>query len=97
MWLIDADKLLQQVKAIHAAVDTSEVNAAYDTGFHSATSQIQGLIEYMPTISTESIRLSGRLVQRVLTGKHGSATCSECNTTWDYQTSYCPNCGAKME
>ena len=22
--------------------------------------------------------------------------CSECNTTWDTSTNYCPNCGAKM-
>lgn len=22
--------------------------------------------------------------------------CSECNTTWDTETPYCPNCGAKM-
>ena len=23
--------------------------------------------------------------------------CSECNTTWDANTNYCPNCGAKMK
>lgn len=23
--------------------------------------------------------------------------CSECNTTWDTATNYCPNCGAKMD
>jgi hypothetical protein len=23
--------------------------------------------------------------------------CSECNTTWDTPTLYCPNCGAKMK
>jgi hypothetical protein len=23
--------------------------------------------------------------------------CSECNTTWDTNTNYCPNCGAKMD
>jgi rubrerythrin len=23
--------------------------------------------------------------------------CSVCNTTWDTQTPYCPNCGAKMK
>ncbi len=22
--------------------------------------------------------------------------CSECNTTWDTETNYCPNCGAYM-
>lgn len=24
-------------------------------------------------------------------------TCSECNTTWETPTNYCPNCGAKMK
>ena len=23
--------------------------------------------------------------------------CSECNTTWDTETPYCPHCGAKMK
>ena len=23
--------------------------------------------------------------------------CSECNTTWDAETKFCPNCGAKMK
>ena len=23
--------------------------------------------------------------------------CSNCNTTWDAETNYCPNCGAKMD
>ena len=50
MRLIDADKLMEQVKVIHRGVDTSEINLDYDTGFHSATSQIQGLIETMPTV-----------------------------------------------
>lgn len=55
------------------------------------------MVEDAPTIDLESLRPKGRWVQRVLTGKQGSATCSECNTTWDAQSNYCPNCGAKME
>lgn len=23
--------------------------------------------------------------------------CSQCNTTWDMETKFCPNCGAKMK
>lgn len=23
--------------------------------------------------------------------------CSQCNTTWDMETNFCPNCGAKMK
>lgn len=50
MRAIDADMLMEQVKYIHQAVDTSDVNIAHHTGFHSATSQIQGLIACMPAI-----------------------------------------------
>ena len=25
-----------------------------------------------------------------------SYNCSECNTTWDTETKFCPNCGARM-
>lgn len=49
MRLIDVDKLMEQVKVIHRAVVTSKFNIIYDTGFHSATSQIQELIDTMPT------------------------------------------------
>lgn len=49
MRLINADKLMEHIKEIHIAVDASKINTDYDTGFHSATSQIQGLIESMPT------------------------------------------------
>lgn len=56
MRLIDADKLMKQVKEIHRGVDTSEINLGYDTGFHCAISQIQGLIETMPTFRDEEIK-----------------------------------------
>ena len=52
-----AEKLIQQVKAIHNAVDTSKTNNDYNTGFHSATSQIQGLIDYM---FDDTIKLDGK-------------------------------------
>ena len=53
--LIDANNLMEQVKAIHKAVDTSKINTDYDTGFHSATSQVQGLIAYMPTVDAVEV------------------------------------------
>lgn len=56
MRLIDADMLMEQVKAIHRAVSTPISNPGYDIGFHSATSQTQGLIETMPTFCDEEIK-----------------------------------------
>jgi len=30
-------------------------------------------------------------------GVYAGYKCSECRTTWDAPTKYCPNCGAKMD
>lgn len=35
---IEREALVEQVKAIHRAVNTADRNLSYDTGFHSATS-----------------------------------------------------------
>ena len=32
-----------------------------------------------------------------INGHAFGVTCSECNTTWDDKSNYCPNCGAKMD
>ena len=32
-----------------------------------------------------------------INGHEIGVTCSECNTTWDAESNYCPNCGAKMD
>lgn len=45
---IEREAVMEQVKAIHRAVNTSDINNSYDIGFHSATSQMQGLIAWMP-------------------------------------------------
>ena len=105
MRLIDADELLRQIKAIHAAVDTSDVNVAYDTGFHTATSQMQGLIEYMPTISPDSLRPKGRWMKSE-DDYCGLSTwkCSLCREEWcfeidddvkDLNYNFCPSCGLR--
>ena len=62
--LISRSALLEQVKAIHRAVDTSEVNLSYDTGFHSATSQIQGLIASMPAVDAVPVVRCGECRRR---------------------------------
>ena len=32
-----------------------------------------------------------------INGHEMGVTCSECNTTWDAESNFCPNCGAKMD
>lgn len=100
MRLIDADGLKEQVVFIHKAVNTRDRNPNYDTGFHSATSQIMGLIEYMPTVE----RPRGEWINHLdLTEDYygESKQCSLCGYK-DYNTrrfswhKFCPNCGADM-
>lgn len=93
MRLIDADALKEQVVFIHKAVNTRDRNPNYDTGFHSATSQIMGLIEYMPTV--ERPRGEWWHSREDMIG-----CCSECKFVTDiFDTGlwhFCPNCGADM-
>lgn len=71
--LIDANTLMEQVKAIHRAVDTSQINTDYDKGFHSATSQIQGLIAYMPTVDAIPIAV----IKMAIAGINAADQCDQ--------------------
>ena len=39
----------------------------------------------------------GRWTPLRINGHEMGVTCSECNTTWDAESNFCPNCGAKMD
>ena len=39
----------------------------------------------------------GRWIARRFTETLFGCECSNCHTTWDAETNYCPNCGAKMD
>lgn len=39
----------------------------------------------------------GRWKLLMVNGLAMGVNCSECHTTWDANSSYCPNCGAKMD
>lgn len=96
--LIDADALMEQVKAIHNAVDASQINQAYNTGFHSATSQMQGLIAYMPTIDAKPVvHGEWKPKKHKLFGNTYEYICSCCGCDYALAEYYfCPHCGADM-
>lgn len=91
MRLIDAYALMDQVKALHKAVDTSAINTDYDTGFHSATSTVQGLIAYMPTVDAVPV-VHGHWCEG-----NSRQPCSVCCYRGMKSWNYCPNCGGKMD
>lgn len=70
----------------------------YTTGYISALSYVEGMIEYIVTVDAEPVR-HGEWVE-----SKGAIRCSECASTplYDYHgrivmSKACPNCGAKMD
>lgn len=56
--------------------------------------------EVVPITETISDRSEGEWERRVFIifdSEKVGYRCSECNTTWDTKTHYCPNCGEKMK
>jgi hypothetical protein len=107
---IERVALMEQVKAIHRAVNTADRNISYDTGFHSATSQIQGLIAWMPAADVVEVKrgewLDGMGMRVPFDENDGcpaySCYCSACGE-WlvasdEYPCfgNFCPKCGADM-
>ena len=88
--LIDANALLEKVQF------RIEPQGIIGEIVRDMVEKTREIIMAEPTVDAVEV-VHGRWVQRLLTGKHGSATCSECNTTWDAESNYCPNCGAKMD
>lgn len=39
----------------------------------------------------------GKWAELRITGLVRGVNCSECHTTWDAKSNYCPNCGARMD
>lgn len=54
------------------------------------------IIEKTPTADVVEVR-HGRWIMGLDEAEFPYGVCSECNTTWDNDTPYCPNCGAKMD
>ena len=60
---------------------------------------ISSFIESQPTANVVEVK-HGKWEKRtfiIFDSERVGYRCSECNTTWDTNTNYCPNCGAKMD
>jgi rubrerythrin len=85
---IDADKIKSklQEKSINSA--TTFINTV-----------LMGLLDDEPTADVVEAKY-GKWEKRktiIFDSVKVGYNCSECNTTWDTGTLYCPNCGAKMD
>lgn len=89
---IDADKLTDKLEEL-------QFNAPVMTPVMKIHNVIE-LVEDQPTADVVEVK-RGKWEKRTFivfdNEIKDSYHCSECNTTWDTATNYCPNCGAKMD
>ena len=57
---------------------------------------MKSFIKNRPAADVAPVR-HGRWTPLQINGHAMGVTCSECNTTWDAESNFCPNCGAKMD
>ena len=59
----------------------------------------ESIIENAPTADVVEVRHGVWRMRKaiIFDSELVGYNCSECNTTWDTETNYCPNCGAKMD
>ena len=67
----------------------------YRRGFKTRQ-DIEEWLNNAPTIDAVPV-WHGRWTPLRINGHEMGVTCSECNTTWDAESNFCPNCGATMD
>ena len=77
------------------AINGSYVTKAYDMAIRHAVA----LLRYVPTAADVVEVVRGRWIKRQFADEPTAFCyrCSECHLTYEVDTNYCPNCGAKMD
>ena len=90
--LVDADEFKRKIVEMREA--NNKPYEHYDNGFQDALSQIDDLLDSLPTI--ESVKRGKWVASDVY---HDTMKCSVCGWSFDtdYYWDYCPVCGVKME
>ena len=89
MRLIDVNVAVERAKESDKVVKSS----LWETG------EVVEFLEDCPIVDAVEV-VHGRWLKRtaiVFDDEMVGYRCSECKTTWDSETNYCPNCGAKMD
>ena len=91
--LIDANALSEGLKSL-TGMFTDEI------GFAVGLKPVLWKVDAQPTVDAVEV-VHGKWVERrfiCMDNEHQLGyRCSECNLTFDVETNYCPNCGAKMD
>lgn len=101
MIAVDVDKLKGEIADLKATIQIPSCD--YVTGYISALSVVEGMIETLPALTLDDLRPKGRWGPNEPEGDvwfHCSECGTEISTSWNYDCdemwNYCPHCGADM-
>ena len=83
-------------EAVEKYIENGLNNKNKDKAFGHDAIEIMAEVHYMSAADVAPVR-HGRWTPLRINGHEMGVTCSECNTTWDAESDFCPNCGAKMD
>lgn len=86
---INADNLINELSAACMPIYEKGI-----TGILGDNSSIADIINEQPIADVHEVR-HGRWKERMST--LSSVKCSECGNSHEYDTTYCPSCGARMD
>lgn len=98
---IYADSLKEEINSLRVTITGGRMNGKKFFGeiMEEYKKSILRTIDEQPTADVAP-KSEGRWEKRVFIifdSEKVGYRCSECNTTWDVTTNYCPHCGAKMK
>ena len=89
----DVEPLKNQIAEFKMLVESSE-NSDYLKGYITGIDAVMEAIDEQPSADVQEVK-HGHWKQRMSTLT--SVKCSECGTYHEYDTRYCPHCGARMD
>ena len=88
--LIDAYALAEEIESLTVTV------AGKPAKWNDAKHSVLRILAEQPDVEAVEV-VHGRWISRRFTETLCGYECSTCRTTWDAESYYCPNCGAKMD
>lgn len=90
-----AEKFIDAVSTKSAIKKVCEAyNIAFENGQSGFGDMLAGTIDNMPAADVQEVR-HGEWKERMSCSS--SVKCSVCGNSHEYETTYCPNCGARMD
>lgn len=89
---VDFDTMLRKIESL--LFYENACGEDFNLGYDKAIFDTLKIFDEQPTADVQEVR-HGRWKERMST--LSSVKCSECGNSYEYDTAYCPSCGARME